>query len=936
MNQTIPIFLILFSLTLLPLANADNYALIIGGLAQDKLFYDSFWDAASGLYNILSTKYGYSSDKIIFLFEHEGKEPGLVGGISNKENIQKAFSQLAEDVQSKDRVVIFMVGHATRSGEITKFNLPKRDILDSEYADLFNQINCDNMIIILAFPHSGAFIKYLSKPGRVIITSSSAREGYDGEFSRLFIESLSSEETETDAKISLLDVFLNTKKKVEEWYEADGSVQSEHPHLDDNGDGVGSQDEVPNDDEGLLAQDTFFGDVVETVVAKTEPQTEPPGSAGDEIDRKPKVSVSGSPVATGLRNRSVGGSRSPSERHPETDGASVSEANISEILKNAPSADDYPDANAVVLLDMETLDINEDISYEYSNHRIVKIFNEKGEKFGQVDIPYTVGNDDIEIHHARTFLPDGRVVELDESNILKDIPPPEAVKAGLFVAARLMRFRMPEMTDNCVIDYAYLVKRKGHIMKGEYWRQTHFQTSEPILKYRFTIHAPKKMEFLYHVSGLDLQPKITETKYTRVYEFEAFDIPPIKEEKFMPALQDLEYSITISSLKSWNQLARWYYTLIREQDHITPEIQKKTEQLLFRAKDRREKIRRLYEYVAENIRYIGIELGIWAIKPHPAEIVFKERYGDCKDKSILLSTMLKAAGIRAYPALISSSDSSKVIREVPSLSYFNHMILVAEAPELIWLDPTVETAAFGYLPTSDQNRWAYIIVDEEKSYLARSPVLPAEKNVKRVKTEIEVKPDLSISVKEELLLIGSFNTEWRAKLKQIDTESHGEHLREFVEMDTRAKMGKFRIADLKNMDEQLHITINYDCDDYLTPVGAAYLMKLPMAEHPYAALLSEETRNYPVAIGKNFTLEHEIHVKIPKRFIIQSVPEDAAIKTDLGETSVKYKQSKNKIVMTQRFVLHQPIIDVQQVPQLKQLVNLASSDKTKYVMLANR
>ncbi|MBM3236804.1 DUF3857 domain-containing protein [Candidatus Poribacteria bacterium] len=905
MNKTILIFLILFSLTFPPLAYADNYALIIGGLAQDKLFYDSFWNAATGLYNILSTKYGYASENIIFLFEHEGKESGLVDGISAKENVQNAFSQLAAKVKSKDKVVIFMVGHATSNGEIIKFNLPQRDLLDSEYADLFNQIKCDNMIIILAFPHSGAFIKYLSKPGRVIITSSSAREGYDGEFSRIFIESLAAGKTDTDGKSSLLDVFLYTKKKIEEWYETDGSVQSEHPHLDDDGDGVGSWDQVPNSDDGPLANETFFGDVVKTVVAETEPDVEYHVSAEDDTD-------------------------------------------ISEILKNAPNADDYPAANAVVLLDTETLDINEDISYEYSNHRIVKIFNEKGQKFGQVDIPYTVGNDDIEIHHAWTILPDGRVVELEESNILRNIPPPEALKAGLFVAARLMRIQMPQMTDNCVIDYAYSVNRKGHIMKGEYWRQTNFQTSEPILKYRFTIHAPKKMEFLYHVSGINLQPKITETKYTRVYEFEASDIPPIKEEKFMPTLQDLEYSITISSLKSWNQLARWYYTLIREQDHITPEIQKKTGQLLFGAKDRREKIRRLYEYVAENILYIGIELGIWAIKPHPAELVFKEKYGDCKDKTILLNTMLKAAGIKSYPVLIASGDSSRVIQEVPSLSYFNHMILVVEADEkgdLIWLDPTVETAAFGYLPTGDQNRLAYILVDEENSYLAKSLVLPAEKNVKRVEMEIEVNPDLSISVREELLLSGSFNAEWRAKLKNSDPENLAERLRELAEMDTRAKMGKFKISDLNNMDEQLRITINYDCDDYLTPpltgglggitpVGDAYRLKLPIAEHPYADLLSENTRNYPVAIGKNFTLEHEIQVKIPKTFTIQSVPEDAAIKTDFGETSVKYEQTKDKVIMTQKFVLHQPIISVQQVPQLKKLVSLASNEK--YIMIVNR
>jgi hypothetical protein len=66
------------------------------------------------------------------------------------------------------------------------------------------------------------------------------------------------------------------------------------------------------------------------------------------------------------------------------------------------------------------------------------------------------------------------------------------------------------------------------------------------------------------------------------------------------------------------------------------------------------------------------------------------------------------------------------------------------------------------------------------------------------------------------------------------------------------------------------------------------------------------------------------------------VPEDAAIKTDWGEISVKYERTKDKVVMTEKFVLHQPIISVQQVPQLKELVKLASSEKTKYIMFVTR
>ena len=180
----------------------------------------------------------------------------------------------------------------------------------------------------------------------------------------------------------------------------------------------------------------------------------------------------------------------------------------------------------------------------------------------------------------------------------------------------------------------------------------------------------------------------------------------------MPAIEDLAYNISISSIESWEELVEWYATLIQDQDYITPEIKETTKALLKGAWTRKEKIKRLYEYVTANINYVGIELGIWAIKPHPAPLILKEKYGDCKDKTTLLSTMLASTGIRSYPVLISAGASRSVVREIPSLAYFNHMILAVEendGADLIWLDSTVETCAFGDFPASNQDRWALIL-----------------------------------------------------------------------------------------------------------------------------------------------------------------------------------------------------------------------------------
>ena len=166
-----------------------------------------------------------------------------------------------------------------------------------------------------------------------------------------------------------------------------------------------------------------------------------------------------------------------------------------------------------------------------------------------------------------------------------------------------MYFTLPKITDGCIIDYAYSTNNLGHVMQGEFWRKVYFQSSQPVQYYRFTVHIPKKKHLYYQVSGtpavltglqsgpsfLDIEPTIIENNYIRTYTFEVRDVPALKEEYLMPAPQDLAYSISISSIDSWDKLVTWYATLIREQDTLTPEIEEKTKQLLRGAWSRKEK-----------------------------------------------------------------------------------------------------------------------------------------------------------------------------------------------------------------------------------------------------------------------------------------------------------------------------------------------------------
>ena len=1003
MQKKTPQILIILALCLIATTPfAADHALIIGGVAGEKSFYDAFWGATSRFHQLLTDEYGYTPDQITFLFEDMGDidrgghgAAELVDAESNQEQVLAAFDQLAKTVQPSDRFLLFMLGHASRTGRgSAKFNLRGRDITEVEYVTLLNRIPAENQILIFGFPYSGRLVPQLSAPRRIILTSSSPNEGYSLQagFGDVFVDafSIADNDINTDGDISLLEAFLSLQTRTKEWYENDGTVQSEHPHLDDNGDGNATRNltiapettGVDGTDDGALAAKTFLG-TRQTVLPSPPSPPEP-----DEI--LADVPPHGSSEAREPENPETSTAVHNAENRPSSlpyDYISEADENvIQEAIDRAPAEKDYPEDGAVVLWESVDVDIDEKSRYIYSTRRVAKILNEDGADLGEISIPYMRGKDDVTIHHARTFTPDGRVVELDLNDVVTNIPPPSAVDAGLYVDARLMYFTLPEISDGCIIDYAYSTNNLGHVMRGEFWRKVYFQGSQPVQYYRFTVHIPKKKQLYYQISGapevstdlqssaslLNIEPTITENNYIRTYTFEVQDVPPLKEEYLMPAPQDLAYSISISSIDSWDKLVTWYATLIREQDTITPEITKKTEQILSGAWSRKEKVKRLYEYVATNIQYLGYELGIWAIKPYPADFVLKVGKGDCKDKTTLLSTMLSSVGINSYPVLISAGDTRGVnahlpnggseVEAVPSLAYFNHMILAVDSGknnEFIWLDPTAETCAFGDFPAGDQDRWALIINPrfltenrqasetesppptandhsmENRLYLfQKSPSIDATSNLKRVRTRVEVQKDMSVSVHQELTVTGIFNMKLRSQLSHLQTsEEKAEFFHKALELDERAKVTAVEVSGLSKLEGELKVEVTWTCQEYLYAIGSQFVLELPIVKHPYAELLSEERRMYPAVIGKALTLEDKISVSTDAPFRIDTVPEEQTLKTEVAEIQIRYSQSKRKAEMHQTIRFLTPRVTANNIYPLKDVVRIASNRGPKRFIL---
>jgi hypothetical protein len=234
------------------------------------------------------------------------------------------------------------------------------------------------------------------------------------------------------------------------------------------------------------------------------------------------------------------------------------------------------------------------------------------------------------------------------------------------------------------------------------------------------------------------EPAIKEEKERRVYRWKHANLKPeseIEKEKEKEKESDEEDAekdddddefhphVQLTTFQSWDEVGKWYADLQR--DRIVPDekIKVKAEEIIRGRTTEQEKVRALYEYVAKNFRYVSLSLGQGRYQPHAAADVMTNQYGDCKDKHTLLTSMLVATGLRAYPVLMNSSRKLDV--DIPSPGQFDHVIsAIPLGNETLWADTTAEVAPAGLLSPRLRNKKGLMIPTTGPAHLETTPAAP--------------------------------------------------------------------------------------------------------------------------------------------------------------------------------------------------------------------
>jgi hypothetical protein len=597
-------------------------------------------------------------------------------------------------------------------------------------------------------------------------------------------------------------------------------------------------------------------------------------------------------------------------------------------MGNLPSKEDYPKANAVYLLDEGEFSVEE--HFIFTHHVIIKILNEAGLRYADIEIPFDEFNGVYNIR-GRTILNDGTVMELDTSTIHEKSYFPEFI---LFADSKAKVFSMPAVEVGTVIEYTYSVVHNSPFAPT--WT---IQRDEPVLLSRITVDVPEFLRYNYMIGarkGVTVEKDISHPTLRTRAIFTAKNVPPINPELFMPPNAEITSKVYFSlaalttifgtaSIEgdSWEILGKNYYRASKEKVKSDKTVSAKVKEIEEQCKGDMEIIQSLYGFVQNKIRYVAIEIERGRFLPHEPKDVFSNRYGDCKDKAFLLIVMLKEAGINAIPVLTRTTNSGTVISKFVSGQQFNHMVVGVPAehfPEredynvtviegdkeytisddYILLDPTSQSTPCGAVPWYLEDTKA-LLVQEDGGALVTVPRSDQKDNRRVREIGVKIEDDGTIQCSVACTRTGQEANMCRAMLQHLGENEKKEWLQKKLLQDCHGAILKdFSLSGLFELSEPLTMDYSFYIPNYAQIQNASISLNPSILRNKMVDVFSRKTREHAVAFDYPMTLIDIYKIQLPKGSKLKTELEPFTRTATFGHFTFTYFEDGANLVINKQ------------------------------------
>jgi transglutaminase-like putative cysteine protease len=369
-------------------------------------------------------------------------------------------------------------------------------------------------------------------------------------------------------------------------------------------------------------------------------------------------------------------------------------------LYNAPDPTvGIADGSWILLFDRQ-IDVTAEGDEQYE-HLAVKVLDPVGvDAYSQINMRVDPTFQSLTIHWLR-IVRQGTVIDQRESARITAVPEENDLTNRIYNGRYSIDALLEDVRVGDIIEYAYTVSSRERLFPGHFAATLSTAWGIPVHRQRIRIRSPLERPLRYHLSESEVAPVADIRDGSHELVLEWTDIAPIPSDADRPGWYDTWPSLEVSDLQSWADVSRLVSPLFAARSDASSLVTEVVNEIRAVGGTPAQQALRALQYVQEEISYASIAIGRGTHEPADPDTVLRRRFGDCKDKSLLLATILQQFGIDAQPALVHSFRGRALDNALPTPYAFDHAIVRAQiGAQVYWLDATSSTR-YSPLSTDD-------------------------------------------------------------------------------------------------------------------------------------------------------------------------------------------------------------------------------------------
>ena len=453
------------------------------------------------------------------------------------------------------------------------------------------------------------------------------------------------------------------------------------------------------------------------------------------------------------------------------------------------------------------------------------------------------------------------------------------------------------------------VETEKKYLDSKYLTSVYFHSFYPAKEKIIRVKVPDWLELdlrEYNFADFKVTRQKTTEKNMTVYTFKIQNIPAIKNESrgigmayMYPHIVFVVKSFTNDGKKEKGfadagDLYNWYNFLYQKSANKPDDFKSKVTELTRGKTTDIDKVKAIFYWVQDNIRYIAFEDGLAGFIPAAAQDVYKSKYGDCKGMANLITEMLKLAGFDAYMTWIGTRHIPYDYT-LPSLAVDNHCIsTVVIGGKEYYLDGTEKYIPFGDYAWRIQGK-EVLIGKGDKYEVKKVPVMDIEKSKLLTQTSFQLKDNV-LKGHVKATLTGEQRTRFHQYYHDLPTHDKKKVIQRFLEFGNKnLVVTNVKTSDLNNREIPVVVEGDIDLSNYIITEDKEIYLGIDFFPEDLRGLIPDKDRQQDYALSSGYISQDETELILPAGYKVASLPAPIDEKNPDYAVTAAYSSKDNKI-----------------------------------------